>query len=180
MKSIKEISLLNAEMPSTLNGGSIFPPVIRGFSTIAEPTYTGGIDGYCTYLQIDEFPSVPNKYRGVIVEGYVRPVNQSTGVNSNRIGLPFTHYAIIVPGFNIQDEGLIHDIIGGEHTLNSTYSPTFFPSFGIENCWYSDPFNPSNHPVFYNSGLLSFVIRLKIGDNINNGQYLVNGIYYLI
>lgn len=180
MKSIKEISLLNTEMSSTLTGTSIFPPVIRGFSTIAEPTYAAGVDGFCTYLQIDQLPSTSNKYRGVIVEGYVRPVNQSTGINSNRIGLPFTHYAIIVPNTSIQNELLLYDIIGGEHTSNSSLNPSFFSSFGITTCWYSDPFNPSNHPVFYNSNQLSFVIRLKIGDNINNGQYLVNGIYYLI
>ena len=115
MKSIKEISLLNTESPAASSGGDIFPPIIKGFSTLAYPIYsTGEAEGYVSYLQIDKFPSTtPNKYRGVIVEGYVRPVNQTTGINSNRIGLPFTHYAMLIPSITQGGEVLEHGIIGG-------------------------------------------------------------------
>lgn len=183
MKSIKEISLLNTETSATTIGVNIFPPIIKGFSTLGYPIYSGGLDPVVFYLQIDKFPStIASKYRGVIVEGYVRPVNQETGINSNRIGLPFTHYAMLIPSTIQGQEELIYDSIGEEHTLNSNLPPSSFPSLGVETCWYSDPFNPNDNPVFYNSSTstLSFGIKLKLGDNINNGQYLVNGIYYLI
>ncbi len=183
MKSIKEISLFNAlEGTTTSSGYRSIPPIIRGFSKLIEPIYIPPAQSsYVSYLTLDGFPpAVADKYRAVLVEGYIRPVNPTAGVNSNRLGFPFAHTAALVPSNTQGGDELIWDAESVEYN-SDLYPPSTLTILGVEDCWETSPFTPSTHPVFLSNGIMNFGLSLKYGEgSLGNGQYLVNGIYYMI
>lgn len=180
MKAIKELILLpDTPFTAGTTGDAFYNPVIRGFSSDIEVTNTPNGPSLEQYIKVDLQEYSTNtayQHRGVLVNGYIKPINQNDpqGNDSKRIGLPFTHFAMLVPNTNDVE----WDIFIEEHTTNSSPSISFFSIYNIEQC-FGTTFTPSDHLVEYEDTFLKFHLKL-LGGNNDDRNYRISGVYYLI
>lgn len=170
MKVIDNISLFDPNLISSDDGTDFYTPIIRGFSKkTAAPAPTPDPDPL-EYLEVNlnensDNTSLETLYRGVIVEGLVRP-NSS---NSNKITQAFTQTALLVPSTN----ELLYTIDIEEP---DSLPPLAFDPYNINYSFAATAINDSE--VTISSNILTFKLKLRYPSAA--GGYAVSGIYYTI